>query len=175
MTELLAALESGESVRVFHAGPWLALVPSAASVSPDGYPLSLVLLPDPEGDREVISRGISTTVLRAVPLAEIAAASLAEAEASADVTIFDTYIRRYPMRRRDDVYYSLLASAYVSMTRSGDRTPMLTLADMTGANVGTVRGQVREAVNRGLLTRSPGRPGGELTAKARSVLEGFQL
>lgn len=168
--DMLAGLEEGRYVASFHAGPWLVLVPGT-SRSPDGYPMSMLILPSPTADPEVVARGISTTTLRNVPMAEIARQVTADKDARGAIFTLGTFASRNP-GRRDDVYYTLLADAYVTMTAAGDRKPMPFLAGILKLSLDTVRGQVREATRRGLLLRSPGRAGGSLTDKARAILDG---
>jgi hypothetical protein len=78
-------------------------------------------------------------------------------------------------RRRSDLFYAEIASAYVRLT--ADRAPIRRLREELEREGGlyfaeaTVRDFVNRARRRGLLTPSPpGRPGGELTPKAQVLL-----
>lgn len=75
-------------------------------------------------------------------------------------------------RRADgDESYALLAAQYVELLSAGDDHPVLTLAERLHLTDSSVRARLNRARKRGLLTASqPGRAGGDLTAKARSLL-----
>jgi hypothetical protein len=92
--------------------------------------------------------------------------------------------RRRPGRPgRPDSYYLAWAKAYVERLAEGSRRPVKDLVEHPPVRISgyisdggeiseaTIRDLVHEARERGLLTRSPkGRPGGELTPKARQIL-----
>ncbi len=78
-------------------------------------------------------------------------------------------------RGRSDLFYAEIASAYVRLL--GEHAPInqlrRQLQDLEGLHFAeaTIRDFVNQARHRGLLTSSPpGRPGGELTSKAREIL-----
>ncbi len=81
-------------------------------------------------------------------------------------------------RGRDDLYYARIAGLYVARLAAGSRRPVADLADEWGAMRGRrdtagsrISQAVHEARRRGLLTESPpGRAGGELTEKAKTIL-----
>lgn len=71
-----------------------------------------------------------------------------------------------------DLYLALLSEAYVSAVHCGQVNINEYLAELVEKPVNTIRGHIWQARKRDLLTGSPGRKGGALTAKARNVLEG---
>jgi hypothetical protein len=93
--------------------------------------------------------------------------------------------RRRPGRAgRTDSFYLVWAEAYVERLAAGSRRPVMDLAEHpprpirgyvsneSEVSAATVRDFIHQARERGLLTRSPaGRPGGELTPKARRMLK----
>jgi hypothetical protein len=96
--------------------------------------------------------------------------------------------KRRPGRAgRADAYYLAFAMAYVERLAEGSRRPVQDLAehppkaikgyvsDGLVASPATVRDIIHQARVRGLLTGSPpGRPGGELTPKAKDMLKRFR-
>lgn len=81
---------------------------------------------------------------------------------------------RHPGRRgRDDSFYAQVAARYVHLLTSTDHAPAVGLADEMTVSVSSVRGLLHEARRRDLLTHAPpGRAGGQLTDKARRLLDG---
>jgi hypothetical protein len=93
--------------------------------------------------------------------------------------------KRRPGRAgREDAYYLAFALAYVERLAEGSRRPIQDLAerppkaikgyvsDGLVASPATVRDIIHQARVRGLLSASPkGRPGGELTRKAKGMLK----
>ena len=86
--------------------------------------------------------------------------------------------RRPGSKGRDDLYYAVVASAYVHALEQGSAKPVVTAAQALSKHYrGTyepayVRDLLHVARQRGLLTRPPrGRAGGQLTEKAHAVLE----
>ena len=82
--------------------------------------------------------------------------------------------RPRPVRRagKPDRFYARLAAAYTELVSSGRRHPIKTLASRRHEGSATIRNWIREARVRGLLTRGVrGRAGGELTPRARRILE----
>lgn len=80
--------------------------------------------------------------------------------------------QKHPGRAgRDDLFYAVVASAYVSMAASG--TPVKGLAALSGLADTQVRDLVSEARRRELLSRmGRGKAGGVLTPKAQRLLHG---
>src|SRR5262249_23305666 len=81
--------------------------------------------------------------------------------------------RPRPARRdaRPDAYYARLAAFYVRLVERGHGRPTATLAARHGVKPAQMRDRIREARERGLLTYfHGGRPGGQLTARAREML-----
>ncbi|MGH2597262.1 MAG: hypothetical protein ACRDH7_15065 [Actinomycetota bacterium] len=91
--------------------------------------------------------------------------------------------RRPGRAGRPDLFYARWAAAYVALVEAGSRQPVKDLAEdppipIEGyvskgqhASVESVRGIINEARKRRLLTRPPpGKPGGRLTAKAKTIL-----
>jgi hypothetical protein len=82
-------------------------------------------------------------------------------------------VRRPGRKGRDDLHYAQLAALYVELCKRGSRAPVKQLAAQQYLNQATIRNQLTEARNRGLLTRKKqGQTGGALTQKARRLLDG---
>jgi hypothetical protein len=75
-------------------------------------------------------------------------------------------------RGRPDREYAELAAAYVHVLETSPH-PVQALAEKLAFSPSTVANMLSEARRRGLLTRpsTPGQPGGELTPRARDVLD----
>ena len=74
--------------------------------------------------------------------------------------------------RRPDLFYARIAARYVEELEAGNRRPTAAVAESSHFSAPHIRDAVHEARVRGLLTRPPsqGRPGGQLTDRARSLL-----
>jgi 8-oxo-dGTP pyrophosphatase MutT (NUDIX family) len=167
LNDNLALKREPEMVR---AGAWRVYAPDHNS---QGYPMCLVIVPDPEASDEEVYHGITRGVLQKIPITEMRAQYLEEIRPRiADANALGDFAgaARTGSRRRGKRYYALLARAYVSITDAGDQRPLRTLSEVSGIGIDTVRTQVREARKRGMLTGIPGRPGGRLTDKARELL-----
>lgn len=71
---------------------------------------------------------------------------------------------------RPDVFYALLAAQYVELLKTTS-TPTKDLSELRNYSASSTRDFLNQARTRGLLTRSAkGRAGGELTEKARELL-----
>lgn len=70
-----------------------------------------------------------------------------------------------------DTYLALLARVYVSAVSSGQAKPLEHLAETTGKTPAAIKNHLWQATRKGLLERSPGRPGGHLTERAVAILE----
>ena len=170
---LMDSLRDGggaDEARAVRVGPWLVYAPDHNG---SGYPLSLVIVPDPAAKAEDILYGITSGILQKLRIAELreryqqeVAPRLAARERLAG------FINAAANRRRDDVFYAIASAAYTRPAEAGDTSPLRTLADAAGLPVGTVRTQIREARRRGMLTGVHGRPGGRLTDRATGLLGG---
>lgn len=163
-----AAAKGISGRRGVRVGPWLVYAPDHNS---SGYPLSLVIVPDPEARAEDILFGITAGVLQKLRVAELRQSH--QPDESPQLAARD-WLARFTsaanQRRRDDRYYAIASAAYASLAEAGDITPLRTLAEQAAIPVGTVRSQIREARRRGMLTGVHGRPGGRLTELANALL-----
>jgi hypothetical protein len=144
--------------------------------------------------------GVTTTLLRRIPLGEVVAAVRARIAATAKrdqerADRFDEswFAKEHPDLRdfynklaargrllserpgragRSDVEYALVAAAYVDLVAT-DPTPLATLAKRMYRSESQLRNILYAARRRGLLTEAlKGRAGGRLTPKAIALLEG---
>jgi hypothetical protein len=71
---------------------------------------------------------------------------------------------------RPDVFYASLAAQYVELLKAS-ATPTKALAELHSYSESSMRDYLHQARERGLLTKAPpGRSGGELTDKAKEIL-----
>ena len=83
-----------------------------------------------------------------------------------------SFASRPGRRGRPDVQFAQLADAYVRALGTGRPSPVQMVAQALYISPDTARNALHEARRRGLLTRPPpGRAGGQLTDKARRLLE----
>ncbi|MCV7230860.1 hypothetical protein [Mycolicibacterium komossense] len=68
-------------------------------------------------------------------------------------------------------YLALLSRVYVDSVKNGQEKPLDHLAALTGNSAAAIKNHLWQATRKGLLERSPGRAGGQLTIKGRAVLE----
>lgn len=133
----------------------------------NGGPSRLVIEPT-EGYRP--ARGLSSTVLRDVDFRsavdqfqkqikgeKIPRSNMNEARAALASGVTDRYL-------------ALLSAAYVELVNRGQEHINDHLAELMGRPTPTIRGHLWQARKKGLLTGVPGRKGGELTSKARTIL-----
>lgn len=130
-------------------------------------------------------RSVSATMLRELPYGELERA--AKARATADLTYLATSdevdaadkkrfaamqesMRGGRLPSRDDLFYAQLARDYVRALRGA--APIKAVAAKWYKAPRTVQNALTEARGRGLLTDSPepGKPGGQLTSKAKKIL-----
>ncbi|MGY0234975.1 hypothetical protein [Longispora urticae] len=162
----------GTASAVVQLGELQATLTFTADV-PDAIGLTI----QPADANAPLARGITTGVLRDIPLTEIAQAArkaLDDAHGIGQNTeaLIDT------VRQADSVasgltpeYLSALSWAYVQLAGVPNARPIQILADGLGKNPGTLKNHIREARKRDYLTSpSTGYAGGELTSLARKTL-----
>jgi len=137
---------------------------------------ALAIRPAEEG--KIPEGGLTANVLRNLPIRkmQLAArtAALVDRQLFGDARGLDKWIESGPVRPgrtgRPAAFYALWAAEYVDAV-AGSKSPVKDLATKHSMSAGQLRGLLNQARKRGLLTEaSAGRPGGELTAKARELL-----
>ena len=142
-----------------------------------GGPRAISLEPAPDADPQEIARGISSTVLRQINIADaikqfesVVGPTLALKEKLKEsAIIFDSLLRN----GISDEYLAALSAQYVKSADMGSRAPIQDLMMWTGKNQATLKGHLREARKRGLLTKVEGKAGGRMTEKAIRLMEGI--
>ena len=162
-----------EADKGFRMDPWLSGDPAIANAghSPTAPPITARFL------RQLPLGEIQNAARHAV-LKSAAADDRAREAPERSVTehwerTFDE-TRRPGRRGRDDRFYAELAAAYVDrvQVKKPSARPVEDLANDMGYSPSQIRNLLYVARKRELLTSAPaGRPGGELTAKARHLLE----
>jgi hypothetical protein len=142
-----------------------------------GGPRGVYVEPAEDADPQEVARGISTTVLRQINIAEAAenvgpllgkVQGLKETFENAQ-EVFS----RLLSKGITDEYLAFLSVLYVKSVDSGRRAPIQDLATLSGRNQATLKGHLREARKRQILTKVEGKAGGQLTEKAKRLLEGL--
>ena len=140
-----------------------------------GGPRAIYVEQAEDGDSQEIARGISSTTLRQIDIAE---ASEGVFDVLAKIQSFKSDLgdsreiyERLSQGGITDLYLAVLAAQYVKIVDLGKRAPIKDLSMWSGKNEGTLKGHLREARKRGILTKVDGKAGGQLTEKAESLLE----
>lgn len=163
------------AVDIHPHGAWNVVVEWPPGGGPRN-PVSITIRSAPDADPQEIARGITTTVLRGI---DIPAMVAARAEVDAEVDAWAEASELGPGELASlaaggitDLYLATLARVYVNLVNQGNRAPAQQIARWGGVNSATLKGHLREARKRGLLTKVEGRAGGELTPKASRLLDG---
>lgn len=147
-------------------GPWRVRAEWDDTISRNG-PVRVVIEPDPNAPPSELAGGISSTVLRKVRLNRPVTVQ--------DTRRAETRLRKLAQRREvTSTYLAALAEVYALLTAQ-DRGSGVSheLAEIADRAPSTIKAQLGEARRQGLLTPAvPHRPGGELTEKARALLDG---
>ncbi|MFJ6790446.1 hypothetical protein [Streptomyces angustmyceticus] len=161
-------------------GPWRVLMRWAADADPASGPTWVLVTPHPDADPASTQGGVSSTVLRQVDFKNAAdqfraarptetrheVAQDAEAEALRWLLASEGV---------SDAYLAFLAESYVRAVSRAVPNVTAHLAELTHKRPETIRGHLKEARKRDLLTTVPGKAGGQLTAKAREITTGEYL
>jgi hypothetical protein len=127
-----------------------------------------------------VTRGVSTTVLRRLDIAaalNIAQVAPSAQEAGQKVSrkLEEAGEKAGLLLGKEGVserYLAMLSSAYKSMADSGAPAPVPWLARLIDRRPETVKDHLKRARRDGYLTTVAGKAGGELTQKAKAVLDG---
>lgn len=156
--EWVVRMEWPEGVQ--SGGPGVLVIEPA---DPDSYPVG----------------GLSSTVLRQVDFrgaadqlrAQLATEQRQDKELERYEQDLSKRLRKALSHGVTEEYLALLASAYVSAVNRGQEKPSEHLAGMVGKTTSTVKGHLWQSRKKGLLTGSAGRKGGQLTHRAKAILE----
>jgi hypothetical protein len=138
-------------------------------------PTELHITPSQAATEAQTAGGITSAVLRDIPLSE---AATRIARRQRDMQLLDDLVEHVavmaagrPGRRgRDDLFYAVMSATYVLLRVFGERKPVAALASRTELGIDTIRTQIKEARKRGMLTGQAGKTGGELTMEALNLL-----
>ena len=167
---------SGERIVVQDLGEWVVRMEWPEGVQ-SGGPGVLVIEPADPDSYPV--GGLSSTVLRQVDFrgaaeqlrAQLATEQRQDKELERYKQDLSERLRKALSHGVTEEYLALLASAYVSAVNRGQEKPSEHLADIAGKTASTVKWHLWQARKRGLLTGSAGRKGGQLTHRAKVILE----
>ncbi|WP_431915230.1 hypothetical protein [Nonomuraea jabiensis] len=181
MTEHTDAPETGDHQVTTQVGPWLVTYVWADDAA-QGGPIELSIKPAPDADPAALARGITTSTLRAIPLANVIEARKKAQATNQQRHNFVLHAATQEIRRmvkedprpgsrgRPDLFYVMVAFAYaIQALRS--KSPVNALAQATEADRRTAENWIRLARERGTLSSpTPGMPGGKWTPKAEQAL-----
>lgn len=145
----------------------------------NGGPQRITIEPAEDAPAREVARGISTTVLRRLDVA--AALELAKQVPEAQRTLEEVAGKLNGMGEAaglalegegvSERYLALLVATYTAMADFGAPAPIPWLARLIGRRPETVKDHLKRARRDGFLTTVAGKAGGELTDKAKAVLE----
>ncbi|MFG2141656.1 hypothetical protein [Streptomyces sp. NPDC048650] len=173
----MRADESGFEIAQQHGG-WV--VRMWWPVGPiTGGPQRVTVEPADDAEPRDVVRGISTTVLRRLDIA--AAINLAKMAPEAQQTLQD-YAQRLSASAEaagqllaaegvSKRYLATLAATYAAMADSGAPAPVPWLARLIERRPETIKDHLKKARRDGYLGTVAGKAGGELTDKAKAVLD----
>ncbi|NRQ38263.1 hypothetical protein HII36_41500 [Nonomuraea sp. NN258] len=184
MTEHTDDPQAGGSQATAQVGPWLVTYIWADDAA-QGGPMELSIKPAPGADPAELARGITTSTLRAIPLAQAIEGrkKLQTVNQQRHNFVLHTAIReirrmveedpRPGSRGRPDLFYVMVAFAYaIQALRS--KSPVIALAQAADADRRTAENWIRLARERGTLSPpTPGMPGGTWTPKAEQALADY--
>ncbi|MFD0271712.1 hypothetical protein ACFVGY_34850 [Streptomyces sp. NPDC127106] len=144
-----------------------------------GGPQRVTVEPAEDAEPRDVVRGISTTVLRRLDLA--AAVNLAKAAPRAQETLEgvtreldasgEAAGRLLAAEGVSERYLALLAATYAAMAETGAPAPVPWLARLIERRPETIKDHLKKARREGYLGTVAGKAGGEVTAKARTILQ----
>ncbi|MGW5256959.1 hypothetical protein ACWERW_29050 [Streptomyces sp. NPDC004012] len=145
----------------------------------NGGPQRITIEPAEGAPAREVARGISTTVLRRLDVA--AALELAKQAPEAQRTLEELSGKVNEMGEAaglalegegvSERYLTLLVATYTVMADFGAPAPIPWLARLIGRRPETVKDHLKRARRDGFLTTVAGKAGGELTDKAKAILE----
>lgn len=142
-----------------------------------GGPAVLVIYPsDPDA---CPPGGLSQTVLRDVDFkyaldrlrSSFAFSKRWEAARNRSREKMAALLREYSGNNITDEYLAVLSRVYVDAVSGGQPKPLEYLAEVTDKSPAAIKNHLWHATRKGLLERSPGRAGGNITLKATVILE----
>ncbi|PCG83877.1 hypothetical protein CIB93_22095 [Streptomyces sp. WZ.A104] len=161
-------------------GPWRILMRWAADADPASGPTRVLITPHPDADPAATQGGVASTVLRQVDFKkagdQFRSARPTDTEPDVNQDAEGEGLRwLLDSEGISDAYLAFLAESYVRAVAQALPNVTAHLAGLTNKRPETIRGHLKEARKRGLLTTVPGKAGGQLTEKAREITWGEYL
>ncbi|WP_055557627.1 hypothetical protein [Streptomyces sp. NBRC 110028] len=161
-------------------GPWHVLMRWAADADPASGPTRVLITPRPDVEPAATQGGVSSTVLRQVDFKKAGDQFRATRSADPEQQVTqdaEAEALRWLLGSEgiSDAYLAFLAESYVRAVSRAVPNVTAYLAELTQKRPETLRGHLKEARKRDLLTTVPGKAGGQLTAKAREITNGEYL
>ncbi|KAA6214099.1 hypothetical protein CP973_33715 [Streptomyces albofaciens JCM 4342] len=161
-------------------GPWRVLLCWAADADPASGPTRVLITPRPDADPADTQGGVASTVLRQIDFKKAG-----EQFRSVRPTSTEREIGQDPEGEGlrwllnsegvSDAYLAFLAESYVRAVSQAVPNVTAHLAALAHKRPETIRGHLKEARKRDLLTTVPGKAGGRLTPKAAEIVTGDYL
>ncbi|MCX5203305.1 hypothetical protein OG897_17865 [Streptomyces sp. NBC_00237] len=174
------SFSEGLEVVQFRDSWWITMWWPEGAVS--GGPQKIVIEAAPDAPPGDVARGISTTVLRRMDLAEAVRKAQETAPTSPPwqaqegrlVELAALAGRLLGEEGVSQRYLSVLCLTYRDLVDKGVQAPVPWLAEQVGRKPDSIKDHLKKARRDGLLTSRAGRAGGDLTEVARAALEGVE-
>lgn len=161
-------------------GPWRVLMRWDADADPASGPTRVLITPHPDADPASTQGGVSSTVLRQVDFRKAGDQFRAARPTGTEHEVTqeaEGEVLRWLLTAEgiSDAYLAFLAESYVRAVSRATPNVTAHLAELTNKRPETIRGHLKEARKRDLLTTVPGKAGGQLTRKAWEIVTGEYL
>lgn len=161
-------------------GPWRILMRWAVDADPASGPTRVLITPHPDADPAATQGGVASTVLRQIDFKKAGDQFRSVRPASTERDVAqdaEGEVLRWLLDSEgiSDAYLAFLAESYVRAVAQAVPNVTAHLAELTNKRPETIRGHLKEARKRDLLTTVPGKAGGQLTAKGGEITTGEHL
>jgi len=157
-----------------NVGPWHVLMHWAADADPASGPTRVLITPHPNADPASTEGGVASTVLRQIDFKKAGEQFRAARPAATEHDVAqesEGEVLRWLLTAEgiSDAYLAFLAEAYVRAVAQAVPNVTAHLAELTNKRPETIRGHLKEARKRDLLTTVPGKAGGQLTSRGKEI------
>ncbi|MFB8415678.1 hypothetical protein ACFC63_09230 [Streptomyces albidoflavus] len=161
-------------------GPWRVLMRWAADADPASGPARILITAHPDAAPATTQGGVASTVLRQIDFKKAGDQFRSVRPTSTErevAQVSEGEALRWLLDSEgiSDAYLAFLAESYVRAVSRAVPNVTAHLAELTHKRPETIRGHLKEARKRDLLTTVPGKAGGQLTAKGREITTGEYL
>jgi DNA-binding transcriptional ArsR family regulator len=155
-------------------GPWMVRMTWAPELRGTG-PTRVVIEPAEEVNPGELAGGVSQTIVRRINFGGAALEHVNQRRSlgkRSPLGMYGSLLRKEAQGRSvTPLYLALLSAVYIDRVESGEKSVTGKLAEITGKAPETIRQHLKQARREGMMTSLAHRAGGELSVKARAILE----